>query len=114
MITLTEVAANKLRELAEAADLNITDGESGSAVFITVHAGGCSGFQYGMGFFPAPVPTRDHALFHSEGVCIAVPKAAVPLLGGTVVDWHEDLMNSGFTFRNPNAEHTCGCGKSFS
>ena len=69
---------------------------------IGVKGGGCSGFEYKMGF----VEPEDY----DE----KVEKKSAPFLEGVTVRWHEDLMKRGFVFDNPNASRSCGCGKSFS
>lgn len=80
---------------------------------VAVVGGGCSGFQYSLGFDTASDTTRDHVT-DQHGVKVAVDKKSYLHLDGTVVDYHDGLEKRGFTFTNPNAVKTCGCGSSFS
>ena len=104
MITLTPRAATKIRALQE-------DADEGQLLRIFVESGGCSGFQYGMSF--------DHRkeadqLLESEGVAFLMDEASLAYLSGSTVDFDDGLQGKGFEIRNPNAQSTCGCGKSFS
>ena len=78
---------------------------------VLVESGGCSGFQYGMSF-DAPKP--DDALIESEGVPMIIDPASLAYLQGTSIDFDDGLHGKGFELKNPNAQSTCGCGKSFS
>jgi iron-sulfur cluster assembly protein/iron-sulfur cluster insertion protein len=78
---------------------------------VLVETGGCSGFQYGMSF-DAPKP--DDALIESEGVPMIIDPASLAYLQGTSIDFDDGLHGKGFELKNPNAQSTCGCGKSFS
>ncbi len=78
---------------------------------VLVESGGCSGFQYGMSF-DAPKP--DDALIESEGVAMIIDPASLAYLQGTSIDFDDGLHGKGFELKNPNAQSTCGCGKSFS
>ena len=78
---------------------------------VLVESGGCSGFQYGMAFDDAK---PDDTEFSSEGVAIVVDPASLAYLDGSSIDFDDGLHGKGFEIRNPNAQSTCGCGKSFS
>jgi iron-sulfur cluster assembly protein/iron-sulfur cluster insertion protein len=78
---------------------------------VLVESGGCSGFQYGMSF-DAPKP--DDARCESEGVAMVVDPGSAAYLSGTRIDFDDGLQGKGFEIQNPNAQSTCGCGKSFS
>jgi iron-sulfur cluster assembly protein/iron-sulfur cluster insertion protein len=78
---------------------------------IFVEAGGCSGFQYGMSF---DEPKEGDQEFLSEGVPVLLDAASLAYLNGSSVDFDDGLQGKGFEIKNPNAESTCGCGKSFS
>jgi len=105
MITLTARAANRVRAmLAEA-------GTPARPLRVLVESGGCSGFQYGMSFDdPKPGDTSCE----SEGVSILLDPSSLAYLQGSEVDFDDGLHGKGFEIKNPNAQSTCGCGKSFS
>lgn len=105
-ITLTERAANKVRDL-------ISEEENHALklrVFIT--GGGCSGFQYGFSFDEETA--EDDTLIERDGVVVLVDPMSYPYLAGSEVDYSEGLEGSRFVINNPNAVTTCGCGASFS
>lgn len=78
---------------------------------VLVESGGCSGFQYGMSFDEAK---SDDKSCESEGVRIVLDPTSAAYLEGTSIDFDDGLQGKGFEIRNPNAQSTCGCGKSFS
>ncbi len=79
---------------------------------IGVAGGGCSGFNYTLNFDEAFDEKAD-SKFECHGVNVVVDKKSALYLDGTVVDWYDSLEKKGFTFENPNAVKTCGCGSSF-
>ncbi len=104
MITLTPRAATKIQELQREA-------EEGQRLRIFVESGGCSGFQYGMSF---DVSKEGDQMLRSEGVEFLMDEASLAYLEGSKVDFDDGLQGKGFEILNPNAQSTCGCGKSFS
>lgn len=78
---------------------------------VLVESGGCSGFQYGMSF---DEPKAEDTAFESEGVAILVDPSSLAYLDGSAIDFDDGLHGKGFEIKNPNAQSTCGCGKSFS
>lgn len=78
---------------------------------IGVKGGGCSGFSYILGF-DQPDEQDDH--FEIKGIRVVMNKAHAIYLLGMQIDFVNGLNNRGFTFDNPNATSTCGCGTSFS
>ncbi|MCL4145483.1 UNVERIFIED_CONTAM: hypothetical protein GTU68_044485 [Idotea baltica] len=78
---------------------------------VGVKGGGCSGFSYILGF---DKPKDRDQTFELDGMQIFMDKAHGLYLMGIVIDWVDGLDNRGFTFNNPNAKDTCGCGSSFS
>jgi iron-sulfur cluster assembly accessory protein len=106
VITLTDSAANKVRELLEA------EGEPELALRVAVRPGGCSGFSYEM-FFDADVATDDEQATYGAVKVIVDPSSA-QLLTGATLDYKDGLQDAGFAINNPNATRTCGCGQSFS
>lgn len=105
MITLTPRAADQVRSMQ--AGLNAPD----KRLRVLVESGGCSGFQYGMSF---DEPKPDDTLLESEGVRIVIDPASLAYLSGSSIDFDDGLHGKGFEIKNPNAQSTCGCGKSFS
>tara|TARA_B100001094_G_C17905198_1_gene658450 strand:- start:223 stop:537 length:315 start_codon:yes stop_codon:yes gene_type:complete len=103
MIALTEIAANKIKELLSEKD------ESG--IRAGVRGGGCSGFTYKLEFDNHD--DRDRVI-ESYGVNLYVDPKSYLYLMGTEIDYIDELNQSGFKFVNPNAKRTCGCGESFS
>ena len=106
MITLTDAAAEKVKDLIEA------EGEPDLALRVAVRPGGCSGFSYEM-FFDSDVASDD-VLAEKGGVRVVVDPSSAQLLTGAVLDYKDGLQQAGFSINNPNAQRTCGCGQSFS
>ena len=104
MVTLTERAAEKIREyMAE---------DPGAGVFrVGVQGGGCSGFQYEICFEQAP--EEDDLRFEWYGVTVVVDPASLPFVTGSQVDFADSLRATGFVIENPNVASSCGCGTSF-
>jgi iron-sulfur cluster insertion protein len=105
LITVTETAAAKIRELL--AD----EGKSDSGLRVFVQGGGCSGFQYGL-MIEEGGGVGDQ-LFESNGVRLYVDPVSISYLKGAEVDFVDTITGGGFTIKNPNATSTCGCGQSF-
>ena len=106
MITLTDEAAAKVKDLIEA------EGEPELALRVAVRPGGCSGFSYEM-FFDTDVATDDVTV-EKGGVRVVVDPSSAQLLTDAVLDYKDGLQQAGFSINNPNAQRTCGCGQSFS
>ena len=79
---------------------------------ISVTGGGCSGLQYALALEAAA--HADDAIVECGAVKIFVDPASAPMLAGITVDFKDSMSGNGFTFENPNASQSCGCGKSFS
>lgn len=107
-ITLTEKAAKEIQRVIGDQKLPET-----TVLRVGVVGGGCSGFQYSLGFDNASDPAKDQ-LIDQHGVRVAVDKKSALYLDGTTVDFYDGLEKRGFTFNNPNAVKSCGCGSSFS
>ena len=105
-VTLTEAAASKVREL-------MAQEPAGEAevLRVAIQGGGCSGFEYALGF-DRGAQSGDHELeFH--GVKVVVDPFSAPYLQGSTIDFLEGLQESGFKIDNPNVVSACGCGHSF-
>ena len=104
-IILTESAASHISEML----VNDTT-NTGKSLRIYVEGGGCSGLQYGMIFDE----TRDDDVVSEYfGVKVLTDKFSANYLSGCVIDYSDELIGGGFKIKNPNAESSCGCGKSF-
>ena len=77
---------------------------------VGVKGGGCSGLSYVLGF---DAKKEGDQQYESEGVSFIMEKAHEMYLYGMEIDWQNGLNNRGFTFKNPNASSSCGCGSSF-
>jgi iron-sulfur cluster assembly accessory protein len=105
LVTLTESAATKVRELMA----EEPEGEA-TVLRIAVQGGGCSGFEYALGF-DSGAQEGDHEL-DAFGVPVVVDPFSAPYLQGTEIDFLDGLQG-GFAINNPNVSSACGCGHSF-
>ena len=103
-MTLTASAAEKIKQLlAEEDDVNV--------LRVAIQGGGCSGFQYGLGFDRGP--QEGDIEFSMHGVEVVVDPFSAPYLSGAEIDYVDTIQSSGFAINNPNATSSCGCGHSF-
>lgn len=107
VITLTPAAASKIAQLIA------EDGEDAaqSALRIAVTGGGCSGFQYALGFDSEV--HEDDMRFEQDGVAVVIDETSAEYLRGAQVDFQDGLNGKGFAIENPNSTGSCGCGQSF-
>jgi iron-sulfur cluster assembly protein len=106
LISLTPVAAAKIKELMA----EEPDAES-LVLRVAIQGGGCSGFQYGLGFDAGAV--EGDLELELEGVPVVVDPFSAPYLQGASIDFLNTITESGFKIDNPNAVSSCGCGHSF-
>jgi iron-sulfur cluster assembly protein len=106
LLTLTPGAAAKIRGLQ--AEEPVGEAE---VLRVAIQGGGCSGFQYGLGFDSGAAEGDLELEF--EGVRVVVDPFSAPYLRGVTIDYLEGLQESGFKIENPNAVSSCGCGHSF-
>jgi len=104
-VTLTQGAVNEIRRL-----MNEPTFDSNQKLRVGVKGGGCSGMTYVLGF---DAVQADDEAFEIEGIPCIMNKSHEMYLYGMQVDWQGGLNSRGFTFNNPNASATCGCGTSF-
>jgi iron-sulfur cluster assembly accessory protein len=105
-INLTKKAEEKVKEiLSEQPD-------DYAGLRIQVVGGGCSGFQYRMGFDKSFNDQADN-VFEFDGLKVFIDKTSLMYMDGAEVDYVEGLHGAGFKFNNPNVSGTCGCGSSF-
>ena len=106
IVSLTERAATKIKELQ--AD---EPGGDADVLRIAVQGGGCSGFEYALGF-DRSAQEGDHEI-ESQGVTVVVDPFSAPYLRGAEIDFLETIQEAGFKISNPNVASACGCGHSF-
>ena len=106
VVSLTETAAAKIKEL------QVTEPEGEAEVLrVAVQGGGCSGFEYALGF-DRGAQEGDFEL-EAHGVTVVVDPFSAPYLAGAEIDFLNSLEESGFKISNPNVASSCGCGHSF-
>ena len=105
MVSITERAASKIREILE--EENKIDG----GIRVGVKGGGCSGLSYSLSVDDKT--GEDDQVFEAHGVKLYVDAKSFLYIAGTELDYTDGLNGSGFKFENPNASRTCGCGSSF-
>jgi len=105
MITVTESAKSQALKLMQEENL------SNSFIRVGVRGGGCSGLSYDLSF--DNVMNEGDQEFEDKGVKIVCDRKSILYLFGTELDYSGGLNGKGFTFNNPNASRTCGCGESF-
>ncbi len=106
-INLTERAAEEVKKIIGEKKLSET-----TVLRVGVTGGGCSGFSYALGFDEGVDETKDNS-YEFHGITVAVDRKSALYLDGTTVDFYDGLEKRGFTFDNPNAVKSCGCGSSF-
>jgi len=84
----------------------------GSRFRVSIHGGGCSGFQYN--FLIDAQLTQDDKIFIQDDIEVVVDFMSLGLINGSSLDYEEDLSGAKFVIKNPNASSACGCGNSFS
>ena len=104
IMSLTDAAAERVREIMEDSDKPVT------GVRVGIKNAGCAGQAYTLDYVAEAVPGDDHV--EDKGVHVYVEPKATLFLLGTVMDFEEDILKSGFTFKNPNQTGECGCGES--
>lgn len=107
MLSLTKKAAKKVQYIINDNEFDLSE----AGVKLSVKAGGCSGFEYYLDVIEAP--EDSDRIFESQGLNIFCDPKSYLYVRGTVIDYEEGSMTSGFSFENPNAKRSCGCGTSF-
>lgn len=103
------ISGKAIAEVKKIKEQNSIPAEYGLRV--GVKGGGCSGMSYTLGFDAAP--KEQDLVLNAEGVSVFVDAKSMFYLMGITLDYSDGLMGKGFTFNNPNATKTCGCGSSF-
>jgi len=104
-VRLTQGAIEELKRL-----MNEPGFDTSNYLRFGVKGGGCSGLSYVLGF---DQKKENDNQYDFEGITYVIEKAHEMYLAGMEIDWQGGLNSRGFTFRNPNASATCGCGTSF-
>jgi iron-sulfur cluster assembly accessory protein len=103
-VEVTEAAARRIAR--------IVSGEPGkTALRVSVEGGGCSGFSYK--FDLVGDRNEDDVAIERDGATVLIDDLSLVYMGGSVIDFVDDLMGQSFQIRNPNAVASCGCGTSF-
>lgn len=106
LLTLTDAAAERARAMIAAR------GESTQGLRIALKTGGCSGMAYDVEYANEARPTDE--VVEDRGIKVFIDPAAVLFLAGSRIGWEESILQSRFTFENPNEVARCGCGESVS
>ena len=104
-VTLSSGAVKEIKRLMAAPGF-----DASQHLRVGVKGGGCSGMSYILGFDKKEDSDKE---FELEGISCIINTSHEMYLAGMQIDWNEGLNNRGFTFTNPNASSTCGCGTSF-
>jgi iron-sulfur cluster assembly accessory protein len=105
IVTLSDRAARRIAR--------ILSGEpGGTALRISVSGGGCSGFQYGFDLDKSR--GEEDLVIERDGATVLIDAISLPYMGGSEIDFVDDLIGQAFQVKNPNATASCGCGTSFS
>jgi len=102
-VVVTETAINKL-----------TEGGVGGETFLRlgVQQGGCAGLSYSA-FLDDVLTETDHVVYEQRNVRVVADQEFLHLIDGLTIEFSDDLIQPGFILKNPNAQHSCGCGASF-
>jgi iron-sulfur cluster assembly accessory protein len=106
IVSLTERCATKIKSLMAEEPAGEAD-----VLRVAIQGGGCSGFEYALGFDSGPQEGDVEIEWH--GVQVVVDQFSAPYLHGASIDFLETIQESGFKIENPNAVSSCGCGHSF-
>jgi len=105
-VTLTDRAAKRIAKI-------LSNEPSGTSLRISVEGGGCSGFQYRYDLVRG-APAADDVVLARDGAIVLIDSVSLQYMGGSQVDFIDDLMGQSFQIKNPLASASCGCGTSFS
>ncbi len=103
MITVTDNAVNKIRKML--------DENNEPALRLGIIGGGCSGLSYKFKYDKKARPTDN--VIEVGGVTLFVDPKSMEYLDGMILDYEETILEQAFRFKNPNAQKSCGCGRSF-
>jgi len=104
-VTVSDAAIHRISAILRSAG-------DAKALRISVEGGGCSGFSYKYDL--AETAEADDMVIEKDGATVLIDDLSLVYMGGSVIDFVDDLMGQSFQIRNPNAVASCGCGTSFS
>jgi iron-sulfur cluster assembly protein len=104
IMSLTDAAASRVRDIMAGSEKPVV------GVRVGIKNAGCAGQTYTLDYVGEPIKGDDHV--EDKGVHVYVEPKATLFLLGTVMDFEESVLSSGFTFKNPNQTGECGCGES--
>jgi len=104
--TISESARKRLSQIFAQED------DPNTMLRVKVSGGGCAGYQYGFDF--ESTITEDDRVFGDDEVKVVIDSVSMDLLGGSEIDFVDDMVGASFQIKNPNATASCGCGTSFS
>lgn len=103
--SVTEAAAKRIANI-------VLNEPEGTKLRISVHGGGCSGFQYKLDFDTSPITGTD-IVIEKNGATVVIDDLSIDFIKDSTLDYVETLGSSEFEIKNPNATAKCGCGNSF-
>lgn len=106
-VVLTQNAAKRINAI-------LSEDKTHTMLRVSVEGGGCSGFQYKFDLIDDGGKANDDLVLEREGATVVIDPMSVQFLGGSEIDFVDDLIGASFQIRNPNATASCGCGTSFS
>lgn len=105
-VTLSDSAVRRIAKILK--------GEpEGTSLRVSVEGGGCSGFQYRYDLVK-DAPAEDDVVLARDGATVLIDSMSLEYMGGSEIDFVDDLMGQSFQIKNPHATASCGCGTSFS
>lgn len=105
-VTLSDSAARRIAKILAAES-------AGTALRVSVEGGGCSGFQYRYDLVQEE-PAADDVVLSRDGAKVLIDAVSLDYMGGSEIDFVDDLIGQSFQIKNPHAVASCGCGTSFS
>lgn len=105
MITITNIAVEKIKEISESENVGHY------TIRLKIQGGGCAGWTYDM-FYEDKISDLDE-IFEQDGVKVVIDPLSFQYLDGTEINYAETSISAGFSFINPNSKGNCGCGSSF-
>jgi iron-sulfur cluster assembly protein len=109
-IDLTEKAAEEIRKAMQQNNLDPND----TYLYVGAKGGGCSGLSYVLDLRKSDQVGEKDEKFECHGIKVFSDPKSYLFINGTTIDYHSSLVGGGFTFNNPQASSSCGCGSSFS
>jgi iron-sulfur cluster assembly accessory protein len=105
-VTLSDSAVKRIAKI-------LGSEPAGTALRVSVEGGGCSGFQYRYDLVQE-TPTADDVVLSRDGAVVLIDSISLEYMGGSQIDFVDDLIGQSFQIKNPHATASCGCGTSFS